>query len=32
VIGNCLASVVIAKWEDEFEKEAPSEIVVEALP
>jgi Na+/H+-dicarboxylate symporter len=32
VIGNCLASVVIAKWEGEFEKEAPSEIVVEALP
>jgi proton glutamate symport protein len=31
VIGNCLASVVIAKWEGEFEKEAPSEIVVEAL-
>ncbi len=31
VIGNCLASVVIAKWEGEFGKEAPSEVVVEAL-
>ena len=25
VIGNCLASVVIAKWEGDFEKEAPSQ-------
>jgi len=32
VIGNCLASVVIAKWEGEFGKEAPSDVVVEALP
>jgi proton glutamate symport protein len=31
VIGNCLASVVIAKWEGEFGKEAPSEVVAEAL-
>jgi len=31
VIGNCLASVVIAKWEGEFRKEAPSEVVAEAL-
>src|SRR5690348_10110572 len=31
VIGNCLASVVIARWEGEFGKEAPSEVVVEAL-
>ena len=32
VIGNCLASVVIAKWEGEFGKEQPSEVVVEAVP
>src|SRR5207302_4693939 len=31
VIGNCLASVVIAKWEGEFGKEAPSEIAMEAI-
>ena len=31
VIGNCLASVVIAKWEGEFGKEAPSEVVAEAI-
>jgi proton glutamate symport protein len=31
VIGNCLASVVIAKWEGEFGKEAPSEVAMEAL-
>lgn len=31
VIGNCLASVVIAKWEGEFEKEMPSEVALEAL-
>jgi proton glutamate symport protein len=31
VIGNCLASVVIARWEGEFGKEAPSEVVIEAL-
>jgi proton glutamate symport protein len=31
VIGNCLATVVIAQWEGEFGKEAPSETVREAL-
>src|SRR5437868_3908169 len=31
VVGNCLASVVIAKWEGEFGKEAPSEIAMEAI-
>ena len=31
VIGNCLASVVIARWEGEFGKEAPSEVVIEAV-
>ena len=31
VIGNCLASVVISKWEGEFGKQAPSEVVLEAL-
>lgn len=31
VIGNCLASVVIARWEGEFGKEMPSEVVAEAL-
>src|SRR5437868_1810025 len=31
VIGNCLASVVIAKWEGELGKEAPSEIAMEAI-
>ena len=31
VIGNCLASVVIARWEGEFGKDAPSEVVAEAL-
>jgi proton glutamate symport protein len=29
VIGNCLATVVIAKWEGEFGKEAPSPAVLE---
>jgi proton glutamate symport protein len=29
VVGNCLASVVIAKWEGQFETEAPSEMVLE---
>jgi proton glutamate symport protein len=32
VIANCLASVVVAKWEGEFGKQAPSEAVMEALP
>jgi proton glutamate symport protein len=31
VIGNCLASVVIARWEGEFGKEEPSMVVREAL-
>jgi proton glutamate symport protein len=29
VVGNCLASVVIAKWEGQFGAEAPSEMVLE---
>jgi proton glutamate symport protein len=29
VVGNCLASVVIAKWEGQFGTEAPSEMVLE---
>jgi proton glutamate symport protein len=31
VIGNCLATVVIARWEGEFEKEPPSVVVREAI-
>ncbi|MGH9765764.1 MAG: cation:dicarboxylate symporter family transporter, partial [Blastocatellia bacterium] len=31
VIGNCLATVVVARWEGEFGKEVPSEVVQEAL-
>jgi proton glutamate symport protein len=31
VIGNCLASVVIARWEGEFGKEEPSPVVQEAV-
>jgi Na+/H+-dicarboxylate symporter len=31
VIGNCLASAVIARWEGEFGKEQPSETVQAAL-
>jgi proton glutamate symport protein len=30
VIGNCLATVVIAKWEGEFGKEQPPAVVMEA--
>ena len=30
VIGNCLATVIIAKWEGEFGKEAPDAVVLEA--
>jgi proton glutamate symport protein len=30
VVGNCLASAVIAKWEGEFGRESPSEAVLEA--
>ena len=31
VLGNCLASVVMAKWEGEFGREAPSPVVKEAV-
>ncbi len=31
VLGNCLATVVMAKWEGEFDNEQPSRVVVEAL-
>ena len=31
VIGNCLATVVIARWEGEFGKEPPSDVVRESL-
>jgi proton glutamate symport protein len=31
VIGNCLATVVVAKWEGEFGKEQPSPAVLEAV-
>jgi len=31
VIGNCLASAVIARWEGEFGKEQPSPTVAEAM-
>jgi proton glutamate symport protein len=30
VLGNCLASVIMAKWEGEFRAEQPSPVVVEA--
>ena len=30
VIGNCLASVVVARWEGEFRTEPPSPVVLEA--
>lgn len=29
VVGNCLASVVVAQWEGQFGKERPSEVVLE---
>jgi proton glutamate symport protein len=29
VVGNCLASVVVAQWEGQFGTEAPSEVVLE---
>jgi proton glutamate symport protein len=32
VIANCLASVVVAKWEGEFGKQARSGVIAEALP
>ncbi|MBK8482322.1 MAG: cation:dicarboxylase symporter family transporter [Proteobacteria bacterium] len=31
VIGNCLATVVIARWEGEFRQQQPSLVVAEAL-
>jgi proton glutamate symport protein len=31
VIGNCLATVVMARWEGEFGKEKPSEVVQESV-
>ncbi len=31
VVGNCLASVVVAQWEGEFGLEAPSSVVVEGM-
>lgn len=31
VVGNCLASVVVAQWEGEFRKELPSPEVMEAV-
>jgi proton glutamate symport protein len=31
VLGNCLASVVMAKWEGEFRAEQPSNAVVDAV-
>ncbi len=31
VLGNCLATVVVAKWEGEFGKEAVSPVVMEAV-
>jgi proton glutamate symport protein len=31
VVGNCLASAVVARWEGEFRAEIPSEEAVEAL-
>jgi proton glutamate symport protein len=32
VVGNCLASVVIARWEGEFAREAPAVETMDALP
>jgi proton glutamate symport protein len=32
VVGNCLASVVVARWEGEFALEAPAVETMEALP
>jgi proton glutamate symport protein len=31
VLGNCLAAVVMAKWEGEFQAETPSPVVADAL-
>jgi proton glutamate symport protein len=32
VVGNCLASVVVARWEGEFGKEMPAVETMDALP
>jgi len=32
VVGNCLATAVIARWEGELDTEAPSPVVLEAMP
>jgi proton glutamate symport protein len=32
VVGNCLASVVVARWEGEFGAEAPARETLEAIP
>jgi proton glutamate symport protein len=31
VVGNCLASAVVARWEGVFGSELPSEAVVEGM-
>jgi len=31
VVGNCLASVVVAKWEGVFEEEPVSPVVLEGV-
>jgi proton glutamate symport protein len=31
VVGNCLASVVVARWEGEFGKERPSKVIADSL-
>jgi proton glutamate symport protein len=31
VVGNCLASAVVARWEGEFGSELPSDIVIEGM-
>ena len=31
VLGNCLAEVVISRWEGDFGKEQPSPVVMNAL-
>jgi proton glutamate symport protein len=31
VIGNCLATLVVAKWENEFRREPISEVVLDAV-
>jgi proton glutamate symport protein len=32
VVGNCLASVVVARWEGEFGSEAPAVETMDAVP